>query len=447
MGDDITATATDASGDTSEFAANVNVPDYSTSTTIVTSATPSVYGHSVTFTATVSAIPVAAGPPTGTVTFLDGATVLGTATLSGGTATFTTSSLPAGSDAITAQYGGGTQYFASSSSPLTQNVTPAHLTVTAAGVSKAYGAALPAVPCTIFGLVNGDTPSVLTGALASSATAGSGVGTYTITEGTLSAGPNYSITFNPSTLTITPAPLTVTAHSLSKVYGAALPALTYTYAGLVNGDTAAVLSGALSTTATAGSGVGAYPVTRGTLSAGPNYTISYNSGTLTVTAAILSVTANNLSKVYGAVLPALTYTYSGLVNGDTAAVLSGVLSTSATAGSSVGTYPVTQGTVSAGPNYAIGYNPGTLIVTAAALSVTANNPSKVYGAALPALTYTYAGLVNGDTAAVLSGVLSTSATAGSGVGTYPVTLGTLSAGPNYTISYNSGTLTVTAAIR
>ena len=80
-----------------------------------------------------------------------------------------------------------------------------------------------------------------------------------------------------------------------------------------------------------------------------------------------------------------------------------MLSTSASAGSSVGTYPVTQGTLSAGPNYAISYNAGTLTVTAAALTVTANNLSKVYGAALPALTYTYSGLVNGDTAAVLSG--------------------------------------------
>ena len=55
----------------------------------------------------------------------------------------------------------------------------------------------------------------------------------------------------------------------------------------------------------------------------------------------------------------------------------------ATAVSSVGTYPITQGTVSAGPNYAISYIPGTLTVTAAALSVTADNLSKVYGAALP----------------------------------------------------------------
>ena len=93
----------------------------------------------------------------------------------------------------------------------------------------------------------------------------------------------------------------MTADSPSKVYGAALPALTYTYAGLVNGDTAAVFTGCLSTAATAGSAASArYPIGQGTLSAGANYTISFSPGTLTVTPAPLTVTADSPSKVYGA---------------------------------------------------------------------------------------------------------------------------------------------------
>ena len=55
------------------------------------------------------------------------------------------------------------------------------------------------------------------------------VGNYPITEGTLKATGNYTIgAFKAGTLTVTPAPLTVTANNLSKVYGAAMPALTYT---------------------------------------------------------------------------------------------------------------------------------------------------------------------------------------------------------------------------
>src|SRR5512143_586764 len=86
-------------------------------------------------------------------------------------------------------------------------------------------------------------------------------------------------------------------------------------------------------------------------------------------------------------------------------------------------------------------------VNKAVLSVTADNKSKVYGAANPALTASYSGFVLGDTTAVLSGTspsLSTSATTTSPVGTYPinVTRGTLAAA-NYNFSYVNGTLTVT----
>ena len=48
-----------------------------------------------------------------------------------------------------------------------------------------------------------------------------------------------------------------------------------------------------------------------------DYTISYVAGTLTVTPAALTITANNQTKVYGAALPTLTASYSGFVNGDT----------------------------------------------------------------------------------------------------------------------------------
>ena len=140
-----------------------------------------------------------------------------------------------------------------------------------------------------------------------------------------------------------PAALIVTADDLSKTYGAALPALTYSDAGLVNGDTASVFSGALATPATAASGVGTYAITQGSLSAGGNYSIAYTSGTLTVNTAALTITANSPSKTYGAALPALTYSDAGLVNGDTASVFSGALATPATAASGVGNYAITQG--------------------------------------------------------------------------------------------------------
>ena len=72
-----------------------------TSTVVVSSGSPSLYGDAVTFTATVS-------PPTasGNVQFKDGTAVLGSGSLSGGVATFQTLSLSGGTHSITAVYGG-----------------------------------------------------------------------------------------------------------------------------------------------------------------------------------------------------------------------------------------------------------------------------------------------------------------------------------------------------
>jgi len=86
---------------------------------VVSSANPALAESAVTFTATVTS---AAGSPAGTVSFLDGTTVLGQGTLSGGMCTLTTSALAAGSHSITAVYGGATDFLASTSSVLTQSV-------------------------------------------------------------------------------------------------------------------------------------------------------------------------------------------------------------------------------------------------------------------------------------------------------------------------------------
>ena len=86
---------------------------------LTSSASPSLPGQAVTFTDTVSGM---SGTPTGTVTFLDGTTVLGTATLgANGTATYTTSALGLGSHDIIAVYSGDSTY-AGNASALTQLV-------------------------------------------------------------------------------------------------------------------------------------------------------------------------------------------------------------------------------------------------------------------------------------------------------------------------------------
>ena len=198
-------------------------------------------------------------------------------------------------------------------------VTPAPLTVTASDASKVYGASNPPFTAAFSGFVNGDTPSTLAGVLSFStlATAASPVGVYLLTPSGLSSS-NYTISFGNGTLTVTPAPLMVTASAASKVYGQANPAFTASYSGFVNGDTPGTLTGALSfsTLATAASPVGVYAVTPSGLSSS-NYAISFVNGALTVTPAPLTVTADDASKVYGQSNPAFAASYSGFVNGDT----------------------------------------------------------------------------------------------------------------------------------
>src|SRR6185369_14580584 len=78
----------------------------STTTTLVSSLNPAVHNQSVTFTATTVANAPGTATPTGTVTFKDGTRILGTASLSAGTARFTVSNLAKGAHSMTAVYGG-----------------------------------------------------------------------------------------------------------------------------------------------------------------------------------------------------------------------------------------------------------------------------------------------------------------------------------------------------
>src|SRR6202795_255396 len=103
-------------------------PPTPTTITLTSSLSPSTYGQTVTFSAMVAS---ALGPPPNgeTVTFMKGTTVLGTGSLSGGSASFTTSTLKTGTYSITAAYGGDAN-FAASKSKVTQIVSKATTTTT-----------------------------------------------------------------------------------------------------------------------------------------------------------------------------------------------------------------------------------------------------------------------------------------------------------------------------
>jgi len=178
-----TVEATLSSGNVVRGKTQVTMTDIASTVSVSSSPNPSTYGQTVTFMAVVSS---AGGTPTGTVTFSDGSTALGTVNLTGGRATFTPASpLSAGSHAIIAAYSGDANFAGSTSQPISQTVGQATPTVswpTATGIT--YGQAL--------------SSSTLTGG------SGSVPGSFAFTTPTTTpnAGTyNASVTFNPTDTT------------------------------------------------------------------------------------------------------------------------------------------------------------------------------------------------------------------------------------------------------
>jgi hypothetical protein len=327
----------------------------------------------------------------------------------------------------------------------TLTVTQTPLTITVLDASRQYGQANPTFSSTTHVTLNGVTmPGTLNGdaitiTYSTPATITSPVGTYPINA--TASGPaagNYLITVIPGTLTITQAALIVTVGNATRPYGVPNPAFTSTVTGALNGDT---FTNTYSTPATITSPVGTYPIND--VVGGPaasNYIIQVVPGTLTITTAsvTLTVTANNVSRPYGAPNPTFTSTITGALNGDTFTIS---YTTTATATSPVGAYPITP-TVSgpAAGNYTIVTNNGVLTVVPATLTATANNASRAYGTANPTFTGSTTGLVNGDTATV---TFSTTAVVNSPIGTYPIVPAVSGASSNYTVVLVNGTLTIT----
>jgi hypothetical protein len=312
-------------------------------------------------------------------------------------------------------------------------------------VSVTNAAYPPAILTELGTLPGGVTFNPVTGLISGTPADGT-TGNYPITlTATNSAGaPTLSYT-----LTVTPAgTLTITASSPSMTYGGAVPSITASGSGFVNGDTLTSLTTQpnCSTTATSQSPVGPYTTTcSGAVDA--NYSmISYVPGTLTVNAAPgpVNITASSSTVTYGVTVPAITPTYSGFVNGESATPTLPTCSSSATSSKpAAGSYTTNcMGAVDA--NYsAIKYTSGTLTVSpAGTLTITASSPTMTYGGTVPAITPIYSGFVNGESATPTPPTCTTTATSTSLPGTYTSTCSG-AVDTNYSaINYVAGTVTV-----
>lgn len=333
----------------------------------------------------------------------------------------------------------------------TLTVKKAPLSVKVNAKSRVYGDANPQFDFTYVGLKNGDGVPVFTSELTTStkATKYSDVGDY---EVTVSGGvaTNYSFTeYIPGTLTITQAPLGISAQSTVREYGEANPEFQFAYSGFKNEDTEECLTAlpTVVTSATPTSSVGEYEITPNGAEA-KNYAISYTSGTLTVNKAPLTVQAEAAERVYGDDNPKFTFAYSGFKNEETEEVFTNRPSATTEAGltSAVGTYDIVPSGAEA-QNYDITYKNGTLSVTKAPLAVSVVDNKREYGEENPAIALTYSGFKNSDNENCITEkpVVTVNAEKKSDVGEYTISVaGGLAQNYMFT-EYNEGKLTIEKA--
>lgn len=300
----------------------------STTTAVASSPNPSVYGQAVTFTATVTP-GTSPFTPTGTVTFKDGDTTIGTGSLSttaGVTkATLTVSTLSAGTHSqIVAQYAGDSHFAGSNSANYTQTVSPAPLTVTATGQNKVYDATDTAMVTLSDNRAAGD---VLTVSYTSATFADKNVGdgkSVSISGISISgaAAGNYALqnTTASTTANITPASLTVSATGVNKVYDAATTAsVTLSDNALGNDDVTNSYTIAAFADKNVGNPkqVGVSGISIGGADAG-NYILQNTtaSATANITPASLTLSATGIDKVYDATTAATVTLSDNRIAGD-----------------------------------------------------------------------------------------------------------------------------------
>ncbi len=255
----------------------------------------------------------------------------------------------------------------------TFTITPEALTVSAASDSRVYNGttASTGAPVITSGTVFAGDTAGFTQAFASKNVLGTNGSTLVASGGVSDAngGANYALTFVTAAGTITPAPLTVSAASDSRVYNgttSSIGAPVITSGTVFAGDTAAFTQAFASANVLGTNGsalVASAHVSDG--NGGNNYALTFVTAAGTITPAPLVVAALNASHVAGAPDPVFAAILSGFIAGQTPSVLNGTLRFSTTEPSiaTPGTYQILPFGLSA-QNYRITYLPAILTVTA-----------------------------------------------------------------------------------
>ena len=351
----------------------------------------------------------------------------------------------------------------------TANITAKMLTVSGITASnKSYDgnttASLNTGSAALVGTVGSDAVNLVTtsavGAFAS-ADVGTGI-TVNVSGLTLSGAKsgNYTLTQPTTTANITAKTLTVSGITASnKTYDGNTTATLNTgsaaLVGVVGSDAVnLVKTSAVGAFASADVGTGITVNVSGLTLSGAksgNYTLTQPTTTANITKRSLTVTATGVNKTYDGTTTATATLSDNRVGGDsltvsytTATFSNKNVGTNLTvnvngisiSGTKAGNYTLANTTAIASAN-----------ITKAILTIKADNKTKTYGAANPALTVSFSGFVNGETSKVLTTqpTAATTATAKSSVGNYSITVNGAAAA-NYSFSYGAGTLTINPAV-
>ena len=243
-------------------------------------------------------------------------------------------------------------------------------------------------------------------------------------------------------LTITPKPVTVTANSYNKTYGASDPEFTVTVVGTLGTDKVTY-----NLSREAGEDVGTYPITASGDAIQGNYNVTYHPGTLTITAATRPEDRQLGVTSYEGVYDANdhTITVDNVLDGD---VVEYSYDGGETWTTNLNQYKdVTETTIKVRVTNA-NYDPspveleGTVKITPATLTVSTPIATKVYEGTPLTAAGTISGFVNGETATFTTTGSQTEV--GSTANTYSLTWDGTAKESNYTVAETIGTLTVTA---
>jgi FtsP/CotA-like multicopper oxidase with cupredoxin domain len=248
-----------------------------TTTTLTASPSTTSAGTSVALTATVA--PAAgSGTPTGTVTFLNGSTILGTGTLnSSGVATLNLATLPLGANSITANYSGDTSFASSTATALTVTVTAA---TTTTSLTSSAASILPGASVTFTATVTATAGTGTPAGTVSFANGATTLGNSTLNASGVASYTTTSLPTGGASITAAYAGSSSFAASSSTAVPVSVQAATTTTALTASAATITV-GGAVTFTAT----VAATPAGSGT----PSGSVTFLSGTATLGTAALNV--------------------------------------------------------------------------------------------------------------------------------------------------------------